>query len=81
VPLEHLGTRVYPDMFSLASAHQGFTDGGDLSDQGLQQRLADTITSFLGLVEADTRYVCLQRRWYEFLGDRTDALVTQRAQD
>ncbi|MFF5125531.1 NADPH-dependent FMN reductase [Streptomyces syringium] len=81
IPLEHLGTRVYPDMFSLARAHEGFTDDGALADTGLQERLAEAVTSFLRLVEADTRYVCLQRRWYEFLGDRTDAPVTQRAQD
>lgn len=81
IPLEHLGTRVYPDMFSLAKAHEGFTDDGELRDAGLQGRLQETITSFLHLVEADTRYVCLRRRWYEFLGDRTDAPVTQRAQD
>ncbi|MFD3722735.1 NADPH-dependent FMN reductase [Streptomyces sp. NPDC058674] len=81
VPLEHLGTRVYPDMFSLAAAHHGFTDTGDLTDTGLQDRLAETLQTFLGLVEADTRYVCLERRWYEFLGDRTGAPVTQRAED
>jgi chromate reductase len=28
VPLEHLGARIYPDMFSLAQAHQGFADDG-----------------------------------------------------
>ncbi|WP_455409875.1 NADPH-dependent FMN reductase [Streptomyces hiroshimensis] len=81
VPLEHLGTRVYPDMFSLARAHEGFTADGDLSDGGLHARLVESVTAFLRLVEADTRYVCLRRRWYEFLGDCTDALVTQRAQD
>ncbi|WP_145797114.1 NAD(P)H-dependent oxidoreductase [Kitasatospora atroaurantiaca] len=81
VPLEHLGTRVYPDMFSLANAYQGFTDGGHLSDAVLQQRLSETVTSFLRLVEADVRYVVLQRRWYEFLADCTDAPITQRAQD
>ncbi|MFI8939477.1 NADPH-dependent FMN reductase [Streptomyces syringium] len=81
IPLEHLGTRVYPDMFSLARAHEGFSDDGDLADTGLQVRLTEAVTSFLRLVEADTRYVCLQRRWYEFLGDCTDAPVTQRAQD
>jgi chromate reductase, NAD(P)H dehydrogenase (quinone) len=32
-------------------------------------------------LNADVRYVCLQRRWYEFLGDRTEAPVTQRAED
>ncbi|REK87713.1 NADPH-dependent oxidoreductase [Streptomyces inhibens] len=81
IPLEHLGTRVYPDMFSLASAHQGFTEEGQLADTGLQQRLAETVTAFLSLAEADARYVCLQRRWYEFLGDGTEATVTQRAED
>ncbi|MBV9024581.1 MAG: NAD(P)H-dependent oxidoreductase [Streptomycetaceae bacterium] len=81
VSLEHLGARVYPDMFSLASAHQGFTEDGLLADPGLQQRLAETVGAFLRLVEADVRYVCLQRRWYEFLGDRTGAPVTQRAED
>ncbi|MFI5618004.1 NADPH-dependent FMN reductase [Streptomyces sp. NPDC051567] len=81
VPLEHLGARVYPDMFSLAAAHQAFGDDDTLTDRGLGERLAATVDSFLDLVEADTRYVCLQRRWYEFLGDRTDAPVTSRAQD
>ncbi|MFD9124901.1 NADPH-dependent FMN reductase [Kitasatospora sp. NPDC059571] len=81
IPLEHLGTRVYPDMFSLAMAHEGFTEDGRLSDAGMQERLAETVRAFLGLVEADVRYVCLQRRWYEFLGDRTEAPVTQRAED
>ncbi|GAU70407.1 hypothetical protein SSP35_19_00430 [Streptomyces sp. NBRC 110611] len=81
IPLEHLGTRVYPDMFSLAAAHKGFTDDGQLTDPGLQERLGETVTAFLALVEADTRYVCLRRRWYEFLGDRTEAPVTQRAED
>ncbi|MFF3743361.1 NADPH-dependent FMN reductase [Streptomyces kronopolitis] len=81
VPLEHLGTRVYPDMFSLAGAHKGFAEDGQLTDPALQQRLNETVTAFLHLVEADARYGCLQRRWYEFLGDRTGAPVTQRAED
>ncbi|MFE7777052.1 NADPH-dependent FMN reductase [Streptomyces sp. NPDC057445] len=80
VPLEHLGARVYPDMFSLAQAHQAFTDDGDLIDTRLQERLAATVSSFLDLVEADTLYPCLQRRWYEFLGDSTSASVTQRTE-
>ncbi|WP_035844514.1 NADPH-dependent FMN reductase [Kitasatospora azatica] len=81
VPLEHLGTRVYPDMFSLANAYQGFADGGRLADPRLQQRLSDTVGSFLSLVESSVRYASLQRRWYEFLADCTDAPITQRAQD
>ncbi|WP_018539351.1 NAD(P)H-dependent oxidoreductase [Streptomyces sp. MspMP-M5] len=81
VPLEHLGTRVYPDMFSLSRSHEGFTQDGNLAHESAQKRLTETVTDFLKLVEADTRYVCLQRRWYEFLGDATDAPVTLRAQD
>ncbi|MFE2525965.1 NADPH-dependent FMN reductase [Streptomyces sp. NPDC059382] len=81
VPLEHLGARVYPDMFSLAMAHSAFGENGELTDPGLHRRLADTVDSFLALAEADTRYLCLQRRWYEFLGDESSAPVTQRAED
>uniref|UniRef100_A0AAU2JJM2 NAD(P)H-dependent oxidoreductase n=1 Tax=Streptomyces sp. NBC_00049 TaxID=2903617 RepID=A0AAU2JJM2_9ACTN len=81
VPLEHLGARVYPDMFSLANAHHAFSEDGSLAERDLGERLTATIDSFLDLAEADTRYLCLQRRWYEFLGDRTDAPVTSRAQD
>ncbi|MGW1894692.1 NADPH-dependent FMN reductase [Streptomyces sp. NPDC002004] len=81
VPLEHLGTRVYPDMFSLANSYGAFADDGTLADPGAQQRLTETVASFLSLVEADTRYVCLERRWYEFLGDRTEAPITQRAEE
>ncbi|MFZ3468106.1 NADPH-dependent FMN reductase [Streptomyces sp. 4.24] len=80
VPLEHLGARVYPDMFSLAMAHSAFGADGELTEAGLRERLADTIDSFLALAEADTRYLCLQRRWYEFLGDESSAPVTQRAE-
>jgi NAD(P)H-dependent FMN reductase len=80
VPLEHLGTRVYPDMFSLANSYQAFAEDGTLVDPGLQQRLTETVSGFLSLVEADVRYVCLERRWYEFLGDRTEAAITQRAE-
>ncbi|MEU9300995.1 NAD(P)H-dependent oxidoreductase [Streptomyces sp. NPDC048269] len=81
VPLEHLGARVYPDMFSLANAHHAFGEDGALAAPGLGERLITTVGSFLDLVEADTRYLSLQRRWYEFLGDCTDAPVTSRAQD
>ncbi|MFF0464517.1 NADPH-dependent FMN reductase [Streptomyces mexicanus] len=81
IPLEHLGTRVYPDMFSLADSYRAFNEDGTLADPGLQQRLTDTVSAFLSLVEADVRYVCLERRWYEFLGDRTEASVTQRAEE
>src|SRR4051812_5352262 len=31
MPLEHLGARVFPDMFSLASAHKAFTTEGKIA--------------------------------------------------
>src|SRR5690349_20999981 len=46
IPLEHLGARIYPDMFSLAAAHKAF-DGDRLADAGLQQRLERTVDHFL----------------------------------
>ncbi|CAM5488699.1 hypothetical protein SRIMM317S_05888 [Streptomyces rimosus subsp. rimosus] len=64
VPLEHLGTRVYPDMFSLPRAHEGFTDDGRLAHPGAQERLAETVSGFMRLVCADVRFVCLHRRSY-----------------
>ena len=75
VPLEHLGVRVYPDMFSLAQAHQAFTDDGRLVDERRQARLDDTVGGFLDLVEATTHYPCVKRAWVEFLGEPADPAV------
>jgi chromate reductase, NAD(P)H dehydrogenase (quinone) len=79
MPLEHLGTRVFPDMFSLSMAHKAFTDDG-LADAVLQQRLEKNVDAFLELVEAAKHYPCIKRAWVEFLGeppgageDRVDA--------
>mgnify|MGYP000922530508 CR=1 FL=1 len=33
MPLEHLGARIYPDMFSLAQAHKALVDG-EIAKQG-----------------------------------------------
>src|SRR5499427_3450773 len=68
VPLEHLGARVFPDMFSLSMAHKAFT-GDDLSDAGLQARFDTTIEAFLSLAEAAKNYPCMKRAWVEFLGE------------
>jgi len=68
VPLEHLGARVFPDMFSLSMAHKAFT-GDDLSDAGLQARFDTTIEAFLSLAEAAKNYACIKRAWVEFLGE------------
>jgi NAD(P)H-dependent FMN reductase len=68
VPLEHLGARIYPDMFSLAMAHKTF-DGEQLADAALKQRLDKTVDNFLDLVEAATHYPCIKQAWVEFLGE------------
>src|SRR2546429_7727814 len=54
VPFEHLGARLYPDMFSLAQAHKAFTPAGQIADGQLQQRFDTNIINFLDLVEAST---------------------------
>jgi NAD(P)H-dependent FMN reductase len=80
IPLEHLGTRVYPDMFSLAQAHQAFADSGRLKDGALQERLERTLGCFLELVEAAKHYRHLKKVWVEFLGEHPDA-ATDRIEE
>ena len=73
VPFEHLGARIYPDMFSLAQAHQAFSADGALADTTLQQRFESTIGCFIDLVEAAKHYPTLKKQWVEFLGEHPDA--------
>jgi NAD(P)H-dependent FMN reductase len=75
VPLEHLGARVYPDMFSLAQAHQAFDAAGRLANATLQQRFARTIECFMDLVEAAACYPVIKKQWVEFLGERPDPVI------
>jgi NAD(P)H-dependent FMN reductase len=75
VPLEHLGSRVYPDMFSLAQAHQALGEDGRLADDQLQDRFEATIVGFMDLVEAATHYPCAKKAWIEFLGERPDPVI------
>src|SRR6476646_6170556 len=42
IPLDHLGTRVFPDMFSLAMAHKAFT-ADRLADTALEKRFETTV--------------------------------------
>lgn len=72
IPFEHLGTNVYPNMFSLAMAHKAFAPDGSLSDATLQQRFETNIKSFMNLVEATTHYPCIKKAWVEFLGEQPD---------
>ena len=75
VPLEHLGARIYPDMFSLAQAHEAFDGTGRLANPVLQQRFERTIECFMDLVEAAARYPALKKQWVEFLGERPDPSI------
>ena len=68
VPFEHLGARIYPDMFSLSMAHKAFADG-DLADVALRARFDKTLLAFLSLAEAAKHYPCMKRAWVEFLGE------------
>lgn len=51
IPLEKLGARVYPAMFSLAMADKAFTSEGGISDENLAKLLDKTIADFLELVK------------------------------
>ena len=73
IPLEHLGARVFPDMFSLAQAHKGFTETGAIADPQLAARFEQNLRSFLELVEAAKHYPCM-KAWVEFLGEPGDSV-------
>jgi NAD(P)H-dependent FMN reductase len=75
IPLEHLGARVYPDMFSLAQANTAFAPDGGLVSASLARRLESTIVSFMDLVEAATHYPRIRTDWFEFLGDHPNPVI------
>ncbi|HEV2750174.1 MAG TPA: NAD(P)H-dependent oxidoreductase [Gemmatimonadales bacterium] len=75
VPLEHLGARVFPDMFSLAQAHQAFAPEGEIADAQLSDRFERTIVAFMDLVEAAKHYPCAKKVWVEFLGEHPNPLI------
>jgi chromate reductase, NAD(P)H dehydrogenase (quinone) len=68
MPFEHLGARIYPDMFSLAQAHKALVDG-DIADTALRARFDKNLQAFLSLAEAVKHYPCIKRAWVEFLGE------------
>lgn len=80
IPLEHLGARIYPDMFSLAQAHRAFAEDGRISDARLQERFDMTISCWLQLVEAAKHYPAMKTQWVEFLGERPDS-ATDRIEE
>ena len=71
VPLEHLGARIFPDMFSLATAHKALSEEV-ITDPRLQQRFEENLQAFLDLAEAAKNYPCMKRAWVEFLGESPD---------
>lgn len=72
VPLEHLGTRVFPNMFSLSAAHKALDDEGNIQDSTLAKRFEDNLVAFINLAEAAKHYPCMKKAWVEFLGEKTD---------
>ena len=75
VPFEHLGARLYPDMFSLAQAHSAFTTEGRIGNEQLQERFDMNIVNFMDQVEASKHYPCVKRAWVEYLGEQPDPLI------
>ncbi len=75
IPFEHLGARVYPDMFSLAQAHNAFTQEGRIAEQRLQERFDTNIVNFMNSVEASKHYPCVKRAWFEYLGEHPEPIV------
>jgi chromate reductase len=69
IPLEHLGARVYPDMFSLPQAHEAFREDGHLTRESTEQRLETIVSCFLDITEASKHYGRMKKQWFEFLGE------------
>jgi hypothetical protein len=67
-PFFENGARIFPDMFSLATAHKAFA-GDDLADPSLRARFETNVQAFLSLAEAAKNYACMKRAWVEFLGE------------
>jgi chromate reductase len=44
--LEAVGTHVYPDMFSLSTAHVAFDDAGEIKDEALARFLRSILTNY-----------------------------------
>ena len=75
IPLEHLGARLYPDMFSLSQAHEALGADGRIANPTLQQRFESTIECFLDLVEAAKHYRALKKQWVEYLGEQPNSAI------
>jgi hypothetical protein len=67
MPLEQLGVRMFPDMFSLATAQKAL-DGGTIADAALRARFEKNLQAFLSLAEAEKHYPHMKRAWIELPG-------------
>ncbi len=75
VPLEHLGARVYPDMFSLAQAHEALDSEGRIVNGALRKRFDANVVNFLDSVEAHKHYPCIKTAWVEYLGEHPEPAI------
>lgn len=75
IPFEHLGARLYPDMFSLAQSHKAFDAEGRIANEQLQERFEVNVANFMDLVEASKHYPCIKRAWVEHLGEHPDPVI------
>jgi chromate reductase, NAD(P)H dehydrogenase (quinone) len=75
VPFEHLGARIYPDMFSLAQAHEAFGEDGRIANGALQKRFEVNVVNFMDSVEASKHYPWVKRAWVEYLGERPEPVI------
>ena len=75
VPFEHLGARIYPDMFSLAQAHNAFDSDARLGDARLRDRFQTNIVNFIDSVEAHKHYPCVKKAWVEYLGEHPESVI------
>jgi chromate reductase len=75
VPFEHLGARIYPDMFSLAQAHGAFDSDGRIAGEQLPARFQTNIVNFMDSVEANKHYPCVKKAWVEYLGEHPEPII------
>ncbi len=75
VPFEHLGARIYPDMFSLAQAHDALDSDGRFGNEKIQDRFRTNIVNFMDSVEAHKHYPCVKKAWVEYLGEHPEPII------
>ena len=74
IPLEHLGARVYPDMFSLAQAHLAFVTTGRSPMRSWAAALSNA-GRLHGPGRGLDHYPCVKSAWVEYLGERPEPAI------